>query len=288
MPFATQDQATLAAVLQKLDTVATLPEITARIMSVVNSPSSTADDLNEVITHDPALVARLIKIANSSFYGRATKITSVHRAIVMLGFDAIQSLAIGASMETLFRGSRLCNGYTPKDLWTHSLAVGVVAKDLAAQLKMPMAEEVFLAGMTHDLGLLAALPTYPDPLAEICEEAKGEGKDFCEIELHRLGLTHAELGAAVAEKWNFPPFCAHAARFHHSPSSAPLDDRKLVSLIYVADTLCAQEKAGFDLTARNQKLEESILDSAGIGEELLTETRDRLAALVWSAVSIFG
>src|SRR5436190_13517394 len=126
--------------IKKITAIATLPEITSKIIEIVEDPKSTAAALHKIVSHDPALVTRILKVVNSAFYGLPGQIGSVERAIVLLGLNAVKNIAVAASLGQLFRGARLCDKFTPKDLWRHCIAVGVAARDLAKQMKLPMAD----------------------------------------------------------------------------------------------------------------------------------------------------
>src|SRR6266567_8525240 len=108
-------KALVAEAVKKVTTIATLPEVTARIVSTVEDPKSTAKQLHEIVSHDPALVTRILKVVNSAFYGLPGQIGSVDRAIVLLGLNGIKNIAVAASLGQLFRGVRLSEGYTARD-----------------------------------------------------------------------------------------------------------------------------------------------------------------------------
>src|SRR3954471_1672038 len=124
----------IAETLKKVSSIATLPEVTVKIVSTVEDPKSTAAALHKIVAHDPALATRILKVVNSAFYGLPGQIGSVERAIVLLGLNAIKNIAVAASLGQLFRGVRLTAEFTAKDLWTHCIAVGVTARDLAKQM----------------------------------------------------------------------------------------------------------------------------------------------------------
>src|SRR5213592_640301 len=150
--------------VKKVSSIATLPEVTAKIIATVEDPKSTASQLHKIVSHDPALVTRIMKVVNSAFYGLPGQIGSIERAIVLLGLNAIKNIAVAASLGQLFKGSKLCEGFTARDLWTHCIAVGVTARDLARQMKLSIADEAFLAGMIHDVGILISLQLNPEQL----------------------------------------------------------------------------------------------------------------------------
>src|SRR3954467_14621898 len=137
------------AAVKKVSTIATLPEITVQIIKTVEDPKSNAQALHRIVAHDPALVTRVLKVVNSSFYGLPGQIASIERAIVLLGLNAVKNIAVAASLGQLFRGSKLCEGFTAKDLWTHCVSVGVVAREIAKLMKVPLTDEAFLPGMSQ-------------------------------------------------------------------------------------------------------------------------------------------
>src|SRR5690349_22760744 len=179
LPAAAADpQVLVQDAIKKVATIATLPEVTAKIVHTVEDPKSTAAQLHKIVSYDPALVSRIMKVVNSAFYGLPGQIGSIERAIVLLGLNAIKNIAVAASLGQLFKGAKLCDGFTAKDLWTHCIAVGVAARELARQMKLPVADEAFLAGMIHDVGILISLQSFPEQLRRVCDAAKHSDRSF--------------------------------------------------------------------------------------------------------------
>jgi HD-like signal output (HDOD) protein len=281
---------TAQEMVRSVTSIGTLPEVTSRIIATVEDPKSSASQLNRLVSHDPALVTRILKIVNSAFYGVSGQIASIERAIVLLGLNAVKNIAVAASLGQLFRGVKLGRQFTAKDVWTHCLAVGVTARDLARRMKLPLADEAFLAGMIHDVGLLISLQTAPETLREVCETAACDpATSFCQLEEQLIGYDHQALGMALAEQWRFPRSCQLVAGYHHRP--AELSDAEhpmLVNLIYVADTLCCQSTHGFNLTALNQTLEPAKLESLQMNPEIVKATLENLDQLVSSTAGLFS
>jgi putative nucleotidyltransferase with HDIG domain len=275
-------------ILKKVSSIATLPEVTAKIIATVEDPKSTPAVLHKIISHDPALVSRILKVVNSAFYGLPGQIASVERAIVLLGLNAVKNISVAASLGQLFRGVKLCEGFSARDLWTHCIAVGVSARELARQMRIPLADEAFLAGLIHDIGLLVSLQVAPEKLREVCERAKAEGANFCDLERELTGLDHQQLGAALCEHWKFPRSCQLVAGYHHRPTTLDENNRLLVTLTYVADTICCAGGHGFNLTAMNQKLEDAGLLGIGLDMSLVEQTRNNLPELVSTASGLFS
>lgn len=283
----TPSQTLLRDTMARLNGLATLPEVTAKIITTVEDPKSSAAQLHKLVSHDPALVSRILKVVNSAFYGLPGQVNSVDRAIVMLGLHAVKNIAVAASLGQMFRGAKVCDEYSAKDLWKHCLAVAVVARELAKRAKLPVADEAFLGGMIHDIGILVALQTWPEQLKLVCEQAAAQGH-FIECERGIVGLDHEELGAAVAAKWQFPQSCRLVAAHHHQPADAAEGDRPLVMLVFLADTLCCQAGHGFPLTAVDQAIDLDAAAAAGISADVIDGVRRDLKTIVETTASFLS
>jgi putative nucleotidyltransferase with HDIG domain len=270
-----------------LQSLATLPEVTANVIKTVEDPKSSAAQLHAIVRHDPALVARVLKVVNSAFYGLPGQVTSIDRAIVLLGLNAVKNLAVAASMGQMFRGLKLTEKHSAKDLWVHCIAVAVVAKELAKKTKPALAEEAFLGGMIHDIGILIALQTWPERVRNVCEKASGT-ESFFELEKAIIGVNHTYLGKMLAEKWQFPKSCQMVAANHHSPHLAGESEKELITLLYVADTICCQAGFGFALTAQHQDITPDHLATINATPELLATVREKMNELVRTAASLLS
>jgi HD-like signal output (HDOD) protein len=287
MPTAVEDpQVKVNQAVKKVSALATLPEVTSRIIQTVEDPRSTAARLHQIVSHDPALVTRILKVVNSAFYGLPGQIGSVERAIVLLGLNAVKNIAVAASIGQLFRAGKLCDEFSARDLWTHCIAVGVVARDLAKQMKSPIADEAFLAGMIHDIGILIELQIFPEQLAEVCEEAKGGARSFCDLERQIIGMDHQQLGSTLAEQWKFPRSCHLVAGYHHRPQGLIEQNRTLVNVVYVADTICCHSRHGFNLTAHTQELDPADLERFQIEPAFIERSTARLDELMAVAENV--
>lgn len=277
----------IAELVDDLDSIVTLPQVASRILATVNDPNSTPADLHRIVSHDPALVAGILKQVNSAYYSLPTKIDSVERAIVLLGYNSVRSLALSATVGQLFTHVDLCDHFGARDVWMHCVAVAAAAREMAKQFRKPLAESAFLAGIVHDVGLLVELQVCPDKLREVCDRATEGEAPFSTLEMELIGCTHAELGAALAQRWGFPDFCFAAAGYHHHPSLADAEHRQIVALIYAADTLCCDDAIGFDLTAKDQ-----VTDAAAgndlVPPRVIEYARENLANLVTDSLMVLG
>lgn len=223
------------AALEQAGALPTLPGVYQRIRALAADPSSTAADLGKVVSEDPALASRLLRLVNSSFYGLPGKIASLSRAAVMVGFKALEKLALTASVVELFRG-RGGPGLDLAGLWEHSLATALLARALARQAGVGQAEEVFAAGLLHDIGKLVLSSRFPGPYGRALARTAGTGVRLCESERDQLQVDHAEAGGILARKWGLPPLLLEAIEHHHDPQRAPGCPRE-TAVVQVADAL---------------------------------------------------
>ncbi len=254
--------------------IATLPEVTIKIIEIVEDPKSTARDLHEVIKNDPALSVKVLKVVNSAFYGLPGQVASVDRAIILLGLSAVKNISIAASIARLFKGKRISEKFSASDLWRHSVAVAVAARALTKCSPHPvMADEIFVAGLIHDIGTLVERQAFPELFAEVirrCTETEG---DFLAMERQVIGADHQAFGVGLTTKWKFPRHLRAAVGFHHNPESVSVELRNIATVIQAADIMVCQERVGFYLTARGDEITPQVLDTLGITQAQLEEVR---------------
>lgn len=267
----------------KVSNLPTLPEVTMKIVELVQSPRSTAAQLHHLVSNDPALASRILKTVNSAFYGLPGQIGSMERAIVLLGLNAVKNIAVAASLGQLFRGVTLCEGFTARDLWKHCIAVGVAARELARKIQPGLEGEAFLAGLIHDIGILVWLQSKPQQFAQVCDQAKRTGGDFCQIEMQILGADHQMLGMALAESWRFPRSCQMAAGYHHQPTTLAKEIRLLPGLVYVADIIACRGGFGFNLTAANETYGNAEAEQLGINPAIVQTVEQSMPEVIKSA-----
>ncbi len=257
--------------------IATLPEITIRIIEIVEDSKSTARDLHEVIKNDPALSVKVLKVVNSAFYGLPGQVASVDRAIILLGLSAVKNIAIAASIARLFKGRRISEQFSAADLWKHSVAVAVAAHDIAKVSPHPaMPDEVFVAGLIHDIGTMVARQAFPDEFGEVIARCADGNAEFLACERQIIGADHQAFGVGLTTKWKFPRHLRAAVGFHHNPENLSIELRNMATLIRMADVLCCQEKVGFYLTAQGSEITEEMYDTLGITPEQFEEIRTNL------------
>lgn len=281
------DEAIVHAAIAEVGEIATLPEVTLKIIEIVEDPKSTARDLHDVIKNDPALATRILKVVNSAFYGLPGQIASVDRAIVLLGLSAVKNIAIAASMTRLFQGGEQIEGFSAIELWRHSITVAVASRQITTVQGRPNLDESFLAGLIHDLGILVERQVYPRKLAEVIAKQNSEGGDFSELERQVIGADHQAFGMALATKWRFPRLLCAAIGYHHNLAALAPENRELPTLVHVADILSCKAQIGFSMTAVNYEVQADQLEALKLSAEDVQAIQDELPGLVSDAENLF-
>ena len=271
------EKAIVAKALTSIGDIATLPEVTVKIIEIVEDPDSTARDLHVVIKNDPALSAKVLKVVNSAFYGLPGQIASVDRAIVLLGMSAVKNIAVAASIARLFKSGKMSEQFSAKDLWRHSVAVGAAARMIAKTSGQPAGlDEVFLAGLIHDIGILVERQAFGEELSEVITRCSAGEGTFSDMEVAIIGADHQAFGDALTTRWKFPRHLRATVGFHHYPEKLSAELQKLGYTIYAADVLCCQHKLGFYLTSEGRELTDELLETIGLNGEQLEEITESL------------
>ena len=274
--------------LQTINEVATLPEVSMRIMQMLDDPDTEAKDLQDIFREDPALSSKLLKLANSPFYGFSREIDDVGRAIVLLGFNAVKAMALSSSVGSMFTVDAHSEVFVPGHLWTHSLAVAVASRSIFQLAGLAEVEAAFLAGVMHDLGLLLEYQCSPAGLNEAVLAARNNGCDFLGAEQAVLDVDHCELGLAVAEKWHFPAMLANAMGYHHRPMDAPEEFREVTCTLALADNMAAQLDVGFADVSPSDDIPAEAADLLGLDAAKLDSVHDSVAEEVRSIRAALG
>ena len=278
----------IRAAIDEISHIATLPEVTLKIIELVENPDSTAQDLNKIISHDPALGARILKVVNSAFYGLPGQIGSINRAIVLLGLNAVKNIAIAASLTKLFRGGKICEGFDARALWDHCIATATASRLLADKAKLGKGDEAFLAGLIHDIGIMVEIQARRTDFAETVARAAAGGCTFREAEAATLGATHEQFGSALCKLWKFPESFQHVAGFHHEPTLLPEGARQLAILVHVADHLGKRLGIGFSGDVEGDAADPALLAELKLTEADLDEVAAALPDAIAEAQGVFN
>ncbi len=235
-----------------------LPSMPTAVLSVIResgSASSSAKSVAEHIAQDQALTARILRLANSAYYGLERKVTDIEDAVIVLGMRAVRSLAMVASTYTWMSKPLKAYGLGPKELWAHSFGVGVCSEMLAKKTSKTEPETAFTAGLLHNMGKTVLNVWLHDRTAALAKAAQRAEMPFDEIERRMLGFDHAQVGAALAEKWNLPESITSAIRYHHLPDAAE-EHRGVVDCVHLADCLTTGLGIGLGIDGKCYRVSE--------------------------------
>lgn len=221
---------------RRISEIGSLPQVALRVMEVANDPNSTAADLKAVMEIDPALSARVLRCVNSSAYGARVRITNLQHAIAFLGIKQIRNLAMTAGVAKMFDAAEQIGAYQRRNLWKHMVAVGIGARMIAMRLRFQEFEDVFVAGLLHDIGIVLE----DQQVHALFEKAMLDptpGEPLSSIEQRHLGFDHCSLGKAVGSDWKFPSVVIEAVAHHHDSSKAAEGQRAAVRFVEVANLI---------------------------------------------------
>jgi putative nucleotidyltransferase with HDIG domain len=255
--------------VQNIIQLPALPTIAVEVASLIDNPNTSVSRLTQVIASDQVLTAKVLKIANSPYYGFQKKISTLDFAIVVLGFDSLKEILISVSLINAFK-KRQDKYFNSKEFWEHSLASGIAARTLARQLGYRISGESFVAGLLHDIGILVTHQYFYDEYKRIIE-AVTEGKStFQDMEKTVLYATHGEIGGWLAERWNLPDQLIESIKFHHKPEMAEKNPQ-LTALIHFVDYLCNKLQIGSLSYENVQNYSPAALEILKMSESELTE-----------------
>lgn len=202
-------------IINKVNEFPTLPTIYVALSEVMANPRSTINDAAEILSKDQAATAKILKVANSSLFGLRVNIDTITKAIFYLGFDEVKNLVSAMKIINLF-SSNGNSSVSAVDLWKHSIAVGVINRNLGALMAIKNLENYFIAGILHDIGKLFFYKYYYDEYQKVIDYAITNNIEIRESEQSILGITHTMVGQLLAEKWKLPRSLINAISFHNT------------------------------------------------------------------------
>jgi HD-like signal output (HDOD) protein len=227
--------------VENVKDLVSLPELYLRIRDTIDDPYSSIDSIANIVSQDPNIAAKILRISNSSFFGFATEITSIARAISIMGLSQLHDLVLAISVVRSFKGipNKLMN---MKEFWMNSVFCAVIARLLASKCNVLDSERLFVTGLLHDMGHLLIYTKLPYEIADILTAAKQQNKTVAQLERQILGFDYAEVGGELLKAWHMPECYSEAVSCHTDPNKADiflLDS----AIIHIASNLVRQEEA---------------------------------------------
>ncbi|MCK8602368.1 HDOD domain-containing protein [Desulfoferrobacter suflitae] len=227
-------------IIQTTGDLPSLPPIANLVLEKLSDPEVTAKQLHDIISKDQALAARIIKIANSTFYGCSRSISRISDAVVIIGYKTLRSMLITTVMQDMLKNF----GLLEKLLWEHSLGCAFGSRVIAVAVKFSKTEEAFLSGLLHDVGKVVLNQRIPEHMLVITKQVFNNGElRALDLERRELGFTHAQVGQLIGRKWNFAEEIEEAIGCHHEPQSAVILP-PLSHIVNLANGFCHKLQIG--------------------------------------------
>lgn len=253
--------------IRRIDQIPTLPIVSQKIIALLEDENVSYKELAEIIERDQALAVRILKMANSTFYGSISQISSIDFALVKLGLGEVKNILHAFSIYNFFADDNL-KGFDRNQFWKHSIICSQIAKYLGQYFNIEKDDSLFLSGLIHDLGKLIFDYYFHDAFLEVIDYIKAKNETFSASEKVIIGFTHYQVAAKLLQKWNFPKKVILQVFYHHSPWSDNSYSTSSI-IIYLANILtkltgyqCTSGEKEFDIKAfANSKAMEFIVKS---------------------------
>ncbi|HLQ37477.1 MAG TPA: HDOD domain-containing protein [Planctomycetota bacterium] len=259
-----------------------MPDVVAKAMALVQDPEASLEDFEQLLARDPPLVASVLRLANSPLHGLGRKRDTIREAIVGVGFKGLRGLLLCSTLKRFQGPQYSCYGKDPRSLWRHAVSVAAGARALARETgaKASDQEELFVAGLLHDLGKLLLAPF----LTAKKHDLTAAREPAHVVELRELGIDHPEAGGIVAAKWGLNPML-HAVITHHHAVDCPEQFQQAVATVRLADGWATERGQGAGTVAQGEAAVAADLEHLGLQPEDWYEIREVMTAAMTQAVA---
>tara|TARA_Y100000589_G_scaffold32972_1_gene27505 strand:- start:1136 stop:1990 length:855 start_codon:yes stop_codon:yes gene_type:complete len=254
----------------QIQNMSSLSHTVPKIVQVVNDVSSSARDLVKVIQMDPVLTAKVLRIVNSAFYSVQQEVTSLNKAVIMVGMNTVKNLALSTAVVSSFSFDENQCGIKHEEFWKYSVGTAVLSKLLAqrSRLSSTDSEDLFIIGLLHVIGKAFLLQFFPKQIKEIVADCKEQEKLSQELEIGIFGISHMQIGATLARNWKLPESVLDGIQYYAEPSVSKLLTTKYLS---VASNAMKVNKIGFAGDTFPHLKGSDILSELAIDEHVLEE-----------------
>ena len=264
------DPKTLRSRVENISTIPTIPSVLKQLSTIIENPKISLNEISHFVSQDPALTTKILQMVNSALYGFPGRISSVNHAVMLLGLNVVKGLLLSVSVFEIMHKAMI-------GLREHSIGVAIASKVLARKKGLKEPEEVFVAGLLHDVGKVILTLSWPEEYDRTVKEAESSGIAIFDAERSRFSETHAAVAGWLAEKWHFPRKLCECIANHHRPqtsSLAPLE----TAIVHMADVLVKARGLGYSgdrlVPDVNVKAWETLALSEADLREILKELED--------------
>jgi putative nucleotidyltransferase with HDIG domain len=239
-----------------------MPGAAVKLLVLMDDPDINVSQIEAILGQDPGLMANILKLANSAYFGMPSKVGSIKQAVVLLGLKRLMQIVIASCVSAIIDKPVAGYDLPPGELWHHSIGVSVAAEGLMKELNIEAAEEIFTAALLHDVGKLVVGEFIDNDIKKI-EAALSQGISFETAENMVLGTNHADIGAEILTQWSLPSVIVNAVRWHHSPESAD-GAEMMLDIIHVANVLCLMIGVGVGRDGLQYCPSEAVVERLGL------------------------
>lgn len=265
-----------------------LPGIGTRVRELLDDPSTTEEEIAEVLGHDPALTAMLLKVANSAPYGQSFQVDDVVDATSKIGMDHLREIMTTMSVIDVFKGvdSELVD---MANFWHHSVSCGIAARSLAHQCDIEQTQQLFVAGLLHDIGQLILYKSCPELADRVLRKA-GESEFYrYRAEQEIMGITHAQVGAELLRRWQLSPCLQQVVEFHHDPARSPQFSWES-SIVHIATAIANRVEPSWKMDSNQQnsplQIQSIAWEITGLSPTVIDSTAEEINSESFAVLSV--
>jgi putative nucleotidyltransferase with HDIG domain len=249
------------ALIDAIDRMSAFSPAALKLVNIANKITTEPAELVETINKDAMLMAKVLRLVNSAYFGMREPVSSLTRAVILLGFNTIKNIALSVAVSSGMQVRDTFRWFDNEAFWRHCLACGLASKDLAAAQGVSLREvdEYFVAGLLHDIGKVIMIKRMTDDCEELYDPDYRPDTPKYALEIERFGLSHADLGGKLTEAWKFPPNLTAAIAYHHDPMAAPPVAQRLALTVHMANRTVHDRKIGIQADTNLGSISEEIV-----------------------------
>jgi len=266
------------AIARAFDRVPMLPDHIQQLFAIINDPEGELRDVANLVCRDPSLTTQSLRVCNSAFFSLPVEITSIHQAVVLLGMEMVQGIALASYFQSSVLQRQGLPGGWMAGAADHAMTTAYLSRWFLQALGEPLlAATAFTAGLIHDIGKLAFCHLGREVEAEVLARV-AVGQDWCAAEREIIGMTHAEAGGHVCQRWEIPDSLTQAVRHHHTPLESI--DEPMACVVHIAERLAHNALTGVEAAGPLVAVEPAAWQSLGLDDaEMASLASDLLKTL---------
>lgn len=273
-------------IVARTNKLASLPAVYNELKAAIDDPDSNIDEITSIIKKDPDISARMIGLANSSLYSFGGNVSNINRVVMLIGTRQLHDLILATVVISQFKGLSI-QGIDMKSFWSHSIACGIAARNIATWLREPNVEKYYITALLHDLGRLMLFLQEPEVMQTLLESHLNSSTALHLLESQTLGFDHATAGSQLLTSWDFPLTLSEPIRLHHRPNKSPEEFALNTSVIHVADLIVNAMKLGTSGQKFVPRLDDQALQRCELPTSVLPEIVSRTQEQQADAIKLF-